>query len=260
MTAMEEHDQQSDLPLVPFPSGNREVILRHGSSVVLYDPRSEHITLASAQDVEPGVCPTCHRPYSYPEDDSQWTSETFMSPDYFHLLHRSRTVSEASSRSASPRRLLRSQESTPKRRPPSVADVEEESAPPSGTISADTFSPGYFKKHFVEVKELGRGGSGVVLLVKHVLQGHEIGLLALKRIPVGDNAAWLEKVLKEVQLLQGLSHPNLVAYKHVWLEHFQPVSTTQMNGRCSYPRRRWSGVVGQGNSRPCLCQASNQRN
>lgn len=223
---MDEGEQQNNLPLVPFPSENTEVILRHGSSVVLYDPRSEQVTLASAQDVEPGVCPTCHRPYSYPEDDSQWTSQTFMSPDYFHLLHRSRTVSEASSRSTSPRRLLRSQESTPKRRPPSVVDADGEGESLACNISADTFSPGYFKKHFVEVKELGRGGNGVVLLVKHVLQGHEIGLLALKRIPVGDDAAWLAKVLKEVQLLQGLSHPNLVAYKHVWLEMFQPTAFT----------------------------------
>jgi serine/threonine protein kinase len=35
---------------------------------------------------------------------------------------------------------------------------------------------------------------------------------------VGDDHAWLEKVLIEVQLLQRLSHPNLVSYRHVWLE------------------------------------------
>ena len=37
-------------------------------------------------------------------------------------------------------------------------------------------------------------------------------------MPVGDDHAWLEKVLIEVQLLQQLSHPNLVSYRHVWLE------------------------------------------
>lgn len=60
-----------------------------------------------------------------------------------------------------------------------------------------------------------------------------IGQFACKRVPVGDDHAWLEKgtfcsrgicclltylVLIEVQLLQGLSHPNLVSYRHVWLE------------------------------------------
>lgn len=63
-----------------------------------------------------------------------------------------------------------------------------------------------------------------------------VGQFACKRVPVGDDHAWLEKgttlappgfnsltitVLIEVQLLQGLSHPNLVSYRHVWLEDAQ---------------------------------------
>jgi hypothetical protein len=47
---------------------------------------------------------------------------------------------------------------------------------------------------------------------------HVVGHFACKRVPVGDDHAWLEKVLVEVQLLQRLSHPNLVSYRHVWLE------------------------------------------
>lgn len=70
-------------------------------------------------------------------------------------------------------------------------------------------------------KELGRGGRGVVLLVKHVLDGVTLGHFACKRVPIGDDHAWLEKVLVEVQLLQTLMHQNLVSYRHVWLEDFQ---------------------------------------
>lgn len=70
-------------------------------------------------------------------------------------------------------------------------------------------------------KELGRGGRGVVLLVKHVLDGVTLGHFACKRVPIGDDHAWLEKVLVEVQLLQALMHQNLVSYRHVWLEDFQ---------------------------------------
>lgn len=65
------------------------------------------------------------------------------------------------------------------------------------------------------------------------------GYFACKRVPVGDDHAWLEKgksdmlsqqcphhtntgfcdtVLIEVELLAKLSHPNLVSYRHVWLE------------------------------------------
>jgi serine/threonine protein kinase len=37
-------------------------------------------------------------------------------------------------------------------------------------------------------------------------------------VAVGDDHAWLEKVLSEVNLLRMLSHRNLVRYNHVWLE------------------------------------------
>lgn len=92
-------------------------------------------------------------------------------------------------------------------------------APQAGhSIKKEAFSPNYFKTFFREEKELGRGGKGVVLLVRHELDRVSLGQFACKRVPVGDDHAWLEKVLIEVQLLQGLSHPNLVSYRHVWLE------------------------------------------
>ena len=92
------------------------------------------------------------------------------------------------------------------------------SPPSSHGISSAAFSPNYFNRFFVEEGELGRGGKGVVLLVKHLLDGVSLGLFACKRVPVGDDHEWLKKVLIEVQLLQHLSHQNLVSYRHVWLE------------------------------------------
>jgi serine/threonine protein kinase len=88
-------------------------------------------------------------------------------------------------------------------------------------ISARAFSPNYYKDFFIEERELGRGGKGVVLLVQHILDGVHLGQFACKRVPVGDDHVWLEKVLIEVQLLQTLSHQNLVSYRHVWLEDYQ---------------------------------------
>ncbi|KAF3924764.1 Endoribonuclease [Arthrobotrys entomopaga] len=88
-------------------------------------------------------------------------------------------------------------------------------------ISSSAFSPGYFNQFFVKERELGKGGKGVVLLVRHVLDGVNLGLFACKRVPVGDDHAWLAKVLMEVQLLQQLSHQNLVSYRHAWLEDMQ---------------------------------------
>jgi serine/threonine protein kinase len=98
----------------------------------------------------------------------------------------------------------------------------EPSAPSRASgISSSAFSQGYFKTFFVEERELGRGGMGVVLLVRHMLDGVSLGHFACKRVPVGDDHTWLEKVLVEVQLLQNLSHQNLVSYRHVWLEDYQ---------------------------------------
>lgn len=89
-------------------------------------------------------------------------------------------------------------------------------------ISSSAFSPGFFKQFFVEKRELGRGGNGVVLLIEHLMDRVSLGEFACKRIPVGNDHAWLEKVLVEVQLLKKVPHKNLVAYHWVWLEDHQP--------------------------------------
>ena len=100
--------------------------------------------------------------------------------------------------------------------------ISSSPAPHEGArIRRDAFSPNYFKRFFVEERELGRGGKGVVLLVRHEIDGCTLGHFACKRVPVGDDHAWLEKVLVEVELLAKLSHPNLVSYRHVWLEDVQ---------------------------------------
>ena len=44
------------------------------------------------------------------------------------------------------------------------------------TIKKEAFSPNYFKRFFIEEKELGRGGKGVVLLVRHELDGVSLGM------------------------------------------------------------------------------------
>jgi hypothetical protein len=40
----------------------------------------------------------------------------------------------------------------------------------------DAFINGYYKRFFVEEKELGRGGRGVVLLLRHILDGVDLGM------------------------------------------------------------------------------------
>jgi serine/threonine protein kinase len=140
------------------------------------------------------------------------------------MLRRSQPGSAEASRPSSPHKQLAP---APLRGPPgdfhtpNGAEFVGSSPVPPRNISTKAFSPDYFKTFFVEERELGRGGKGVVLLVQHVLDGVPLGKFACKRVPVGNDHVWLEKVLIEVQLLQNLSHQNLVSYRHVWLEDFQ---------------------------------------
>lgn len=217
---------------------------RHHDSVVVLDRDSQQLVLRSADscngdlDVELTDCPYCRRPMRDREAGqnarrgSGPAQPEFVNPDYFRLLHDSWPSSaEATSPPPSPRRRLVQ---------PALADGPTTTGPdharttssPQG-ISSTAFSQGYFKKFFVEEAELGRGGKGVVLLVRHVLDGVSLGHFACKRVPVGDDHEWLEKVLAEVQLLQHLSHQNLVSYRHVWLENAQ-LSTFGPSVPCAF--------------------------
>jgi hypothetical protein len=82
------------------------------------------------------------------------------------------------------RRLVEPAFSTPRSdssRSSSVADAEfvaSSPAPQAGhSIKKEAFSPNYFKRFFIEEKELGRGGKGVVLLVRHELDRVSLGTM-----------------------------------------------------------------------------------
>lgn len=186
--------------------------------------------MASQRGLDLEECPYCHQPLRReerarsPEHGSPSpTTMGFVSPEYFRMLKDSLPGSAETSAPPSPRRRLvepvRAGQSS-SRSPSSMGYVSSPPAtptPPSG-ISANAFSPGYFKKFFMEERELGRGGRGVVLLVTHVLDDVQLGQYACKRVPVGNDHEWLTNVLNEVRLLEHLSHQHLVYYKHVWLE------------------------------------------
>jgi len=234
---------------------------RHGSAVVVYD----HTSHSAA--VEATSCPYCHRPYReerHGAEDSddhehrpyQEADASFVNPGYFQMLRRSQPGSTEVSRPSSPHkqlapapirgvrgelhapapiRGLQEELDAPELHAPEGAQFVGSSAAPQRAhgISSAAFSSNYFKTFFVEERELGRGGKGVVLLVRHVLDGVNLGMFACKRVPVGDDHEWLEKVLVEVQLLQNLSHQNLVSYRHVWLEDYQ-ISTFGPSVPCAF--------------------------
>src|SRR5271154_573235 len=178
----------------------------------------------ASQDVDPArphdECPTCHRPWhgsssqshvsDFPGDSESQPS--FINAEYFRMLQHSLPGSAESSAPPSPRRRLvqpvRSNGHTHRTATPPgaefVGSTPAESAHSPG-ISAHAFAPKYFEKFFTVEGELGRGGHGVVLLVRHVLDRVPLGLFACKQVPIGNDHKWLTKVLTEVQLLQNLS-------------------------------------------------------
>lgn len=208
---------------------------------MVFDQRSKQLSLRGASrttEVESTSCPYCRRPYLGPsprtdDESDQHDHDTsglpadngFVNPAYFQMLRGSQPGSSQGSRPASPHKQLAPAPfgGATFHAPRDAEFVGSAPVPPARSqgISARSFSPNYFKTFFVEERELGRGGKGVVLLVQHVLDGVQLGKFACKRVPVGDDHEWLEKVLIEVQLLQNLSHENLVSYRHVWLEDFQ---------------------------------------
>ncbi|KAI5370700.1 putative serine/threonine-protein kinase, active [Septoria linicola] len=233
------HRQMS---LVPYASDLREVVLRRGNAVVVYDANSRQLSVREATDqpVElQDCCPYCRQPLR-PRESSTGDGEPdhvfeperpFVDPDYFGMLADSRRPSPAGSGSSTPSRRIpiairsgRSREVSGIHAPPSGAEfLGSEPASSSGQgISSSAFSPGYFQQFFKTERELGRGGNGVVLLVEHVIDGVPLGHFACKRIPVGDSRMYFEKVIVEVKLLQKIPHKNLVAYHWTWLEDHQP--------------------------------------
>ncbi|EXJ81292.1 IKS protein kinase [Capronia epimyces CBS 606.96] len=242
-----------NLSIIPYDT-NRDVVLRHADTIVYRDPRTNQLVpfhRNQAVERRSTDCPTCGRPWhshgSATQDSGSSPIEeqpSFITHDYFEMLARSLPGSSETSAPPSPRRRIaqpvrsrlrpRPTSATPSP-PPDAEFVASIPAPPNRAhgISETAFSPNYFEKFFVEERELGRGGRGVVLLVKHVLDGVTLGHFACKRVPIGDDHAWLEKVLIEVQLLQGLSHQNLVSYRHVWLEDYQ-ISTFGPSVPCAF--------------------------
>lgn len=196
----------------------------------MFDRDSQQLVLRNTAenngDLELANCPYCHRPLHNTDTGpsthhaSPGAQPQFINPNYFRMLHDSLPSSATSSHAPSPSRSL-VQPALPDR-PIGRRTSEPGSSgtiPAAQGISSTAFSPNYFQKFFVEEKVLGRGGKGLVLLVNHVLDGVSLGHYACKRVPVGDDHSWLERVLGEVQLLQHLSHQNLVSYRHVWLEN-----------------------------------------
>jgi hypothetical protein len=158
---------------------------RHDDAIVVRDPQTQQLILRGA--VQPyHDCPTCHRPFRSASPDrntSPHRTGPFISRDYFRLLQAANGGSDEQIPPSSPiRRLVEpafpSDGSSLEGSVSGAEFVTSTPAPQTGQgIKKEAFSPNYFNKFFVVEKELGRGGKGVVLLVRHELDGVSLGMM-----------------------------------------------------------------------------------
>lgn len=79
-----------------------------------------------------------------------------------------------------------------------------------------------YETDFIEMEFIAAGGFGVVYKARNIV---DYSVYAIKKIIVGPSTA-ASKVVREVQLLSRLHHPNVVAYKSAWFE-FPPSQVIQ---------------------------------
>ncbi|XP_066544979.1 eukaryotic translation initiation factor 2-alpha kinase 1 isoform X2 [Amia ocellicauda] len=77
-----------------------------------------------------------------------------------------------------------------------------------------------YLSEFEEISRLGKGSYGKVFKVKNKLDGQQYAVkkILIKNVSRDD----CMKVLREVKVLAGLQHSNIVGYHTAWMEHVQP--------------------------------------
>lgn len=158
---------------------------RHDDAIVIRDPQTRQLILRGATPSF-SDCPTCHRPFRSSSPDRQPSphrSSPFISPEYFRMLQSAHDSGVEHNPPSSPiRRLVQpafpsAASSTGSSVVSDAEFVTSTPAPQTGhSIKKEAFSPNYFQRFFIEEKELGRGGKGVVLLVRHELDSVSLGM------------------------------------------------------------------------------------
>ncbi|NXU58526.1 E2AK1 kinase, partial [Turnix velox] len=99
-----------------------------------------------------------------------------------------------------------------------LSGVSESGQPPEKEVLFEAQTSRYLNE-FEEVARLGKGGYGKVYKVRNKLDGQ---FYAIKKINIKKATRRdCMKVLREVKVLAGLQHPNIVGYHTAWMEQVQ---------------------------------------
>ncbi|KAJ2449680.1 putative serine/threonine-protein kinase iks1 [Coemansia sp. RSA 2336] len=230
----------------------RHVVPETLTSAYLQPPASKDLSIAHRQQNDPlgvqpyarYICPTClqslpahtSRAWETRLDagaDSHSSAGVISDRDYFNMLARSLRLQQTplalSDGSHIPhngdyRHLV--QDTSNISSAPAVPALETGASmpaemPETGGVAESSFNQGYYERFFAEQRKLGKGLRGSVFSCQHILDGVYLGHYAVKKVAVGNNHQWLKRMLREVKLLESLRHPNVVEYKHSWLEMHQ---------------------------------------
>eukprot|EP00698_Gefionella_okellyi_P022718 TRINITY_DN7569_c0_g1_i1.p1 TRINITY_DN7569_c0_g1~~TRINITY_DN7569_c0_g1_i1.p1 ORF type:complete len:647 (+),score=115.84 TRINITY_DN7569_c0_g1_i1:94-2034(+) len=180
--------------LVPFATDGQVVLYTKDSSVtVVYNAHERTLRVRQAD-----ACPVCHRPLKdeapHQQPSSGGSVRQFAPNDseYFRLLAAIDTGSNAS------------------------ANVAQDDF-----FGERLMNRGYFERFFIRGRRIGSGAFGSVYLCTHHLEDVQLGTYAVKMVPIGVNRTLLLSRIHEVTALERVRHPNIVQYKHSWLEQFQ---------------------------------------
>ncbi|KAG2176231.1 hypothetical protein INT43_005465 [Umbelopsis isabellina] len=218
------HQNHDNLELVPYRDWTVIAENNVRGDLVLYNPETRMVTVQNQASPDHNIpssdpmeivqniitCPYCHRAFESDSSMSELNQPNFMDTNYFRLL------------SPVPTQTLNNEQT---RENASVTpDIASENNNQSDEqsinhLKENAFNQGYYQKFFTEEKKLGRGLRGSVYLCQHELDGVNLGQYAIKKVAVGDNHPWLVRMLREVHLMEQLRHPNIVNYKHSWLEY-----------------------------------------
>lgn len=178
----------------PMTSMKPLVILQSSSAAVVYDVTTNSVSVQhlgqTPSTPEMNFCPLCHQPLFKAEEGRSNPH------DYYFKFLRLMYVREGEAFEPHPNNFFEG-------------------------LDSDTLNTGYYLRFFQEDRKIGSGGFGGVYVTQHHLNGVNLGVYAVKKVPVGDSRTQLRSVLKEVRLLEQLRHPNIVAYKHSWVETFR---------------------------------------
>ncbi|KAF9194113.1 putative serine/threonine-protein kinase iks1 [Haplosporangium sp. Z 767] len=242
---------RSHREVVPY-SQEWRVILRSSPQgrTVLYNPEMQSLVVQTTvgPDSHPlsfgndsRICALCRRPLGMDdrteEQDGAPGTSAYMDTNYFRMLADAnialsrrasiqldqglhfQATSPLGSPTSSSRASLDLDSNQTSQQDDSRGNIQDHI--PTPHLSHDALNQGYYERFFVEQVKLGRGYRGSVFLCQHILDGIHLGEYAIKKVAVGDNHDWLVQMLREVHLLERLHHPNIVSYKHAWLENHQ---------------------------------------